>query len=56
MDKVQTSFESWISNTRNFKKYGMKLNKTSDGNYGDFRINNKWLAWKACYSWVTSSK
>lgn len=47
---MQEEFEKWIVNTRNFKKYNMSLKLNREGNqYKDFRVNDKWRTWVACY-------
>jgi hypothetical protein len=40
-------FEAWVLGRQVCKKYGAKLNKDSAGSYLDYRINDRWLAWKA---------
>lgn len=41
------AFEEWVSRRKVCTRHGAKLSKTSDGTYRDYRINDRWLAWKA---------
>lgn len=47
MDKMREEFEKWVMGRNICKKYGAKLNQRIDGSYADYRINDRWLAWKA---------
>lgn len=44
---MREEFEAWVVGRQVCKKYGAKLNKDSAGSYLDYRINDRWLAWKA---------
>lgn len=47
MDYNQEAFEKWVSDRSVCKKHGAQLNKNRDGSYRDYRINDRWLSWKA---------
>ena len=42
-------FEIWVSGQNVCKKYGAKLTMNTDGSYKDYRINDRWNAWKAAH-------
>ncbi|HEJ5260385.1 TPA: hypothetical protein SL699_001187 [Pseudomonas aeruginosa] len=44
---VREEFEAWVSGRKVCTRYGAKLNTNPDGMYSDYRINDRWLAWKA---------
>ncbi|MBA5069742.1 hypothetical protein [Pseudomonas aeruginosa] len=44
---MREEFEAWISGRKVCTRYGAKLNTNPDGMYSDYRINDRWLAWKA---------
>lgn len=50
-------FESWVGGTRVWKKYkgthkACHLRKSVDGQYLDYRINDRWIAWNAALKYV----
>ena len=47
MDKMREEFEGWVITRNVCIKYGAKLRTCPDGSYYDYRINDRWLAWKA---------
>lgn len=47
MDKMREEFEAWVITRNVCIKYGAKLRTCPDGSYYDYRINDRWLAWKA---------
>ncbi|HFS0754875.1 TPA: hypothetical protein ACHYZ8_005003 [Pseudomonas aeruginosa] len=44
---MREEFEAWVSGRKVCTRYGAKLNTNPDGMYSDYRINDRWLAWKA---------
>lgn len=46
---MREEFEAWVSGRKVVTRHGAKLNQTSVGNYSDYRINDRWLAWQACH-------
>ena len=46
-DKMREEFEVWVINQNICRKYGAKLIQCRDGSYKDYRINDRWNAWKA---------
>lgn len=44
---MREEFEKWVLGRNICKKYGAKLSQHIDGSYADYRINDRWLAWKA---------
>lgn len=45
-------FETWVQSTRVWKKYqntrqACSLRQTVKGDYCDYRINDRWIAWNA---------
>ena len=50
MDKMREEFEAWVITRNVCIKYGAKLRTCPDGSYYDYRINDRWLAWKASRS------
>lgn len=44
---MREEFEAWVSCRKVCTRYGAKLNTNPDGMYSDYRINDRWLAWKA---------
>ena len=46
-DKMREDFESWVIKQNVCVKYGAKLIQCRDGSYKDYRINDRWNAWKA---------
>ncbi|HHJ1658353.1 hypothetical protein CJT77_27890 [Pseudomonas aeruginosa] len=47
MPDMREEFEAWVSGRKVCTRYGAKLNTNPDGMYSDYRINDRWLAWKA---------
>ena len=47
MEKMREEFEGWVITRNVCIKYGAKLRTCPDGSYYDYRINDRWLAWKA---------
>ncbi len=47
MPDMREEFEAWVSGRKVCTRYGAKLNTNTDGMYSDYRINDRWLAWKA---------
>lgn len=47
MAKKREEFEAWVITRNVCIKYGAKLRTCPDGSYYDYRINDRWLAWKA---------
>ena len=47
MEKMREDFEGWVITRNVCIKYGAKLRTCPDGSYYDYRINDRWLAWKA---------
>ena len=47
MEKMREEFEGWVITRNVCIKYGAKLRTRPDGSYYDYRINDRWLAWKA---------
>ena len=47
IERCRQRFESWVSGQNVCKKYGALLHKNADGSYRDYRINDRWNAWKA---------
>lgn len=47
MPDIREEFEAWVSGRKVCTRYGAKLNTNPDGMYSDYRINDRWLAWKA---------
>ena len=47
MEKMREDFENWVITRNVCIKYGAKLRMCPDGSYYDYRINDRWLAWKA---------
>ena len=50
MEKMREEFEAWVITRNVCIKYGAKLRTCPDGSYYDYRINDRWLAWKASRS------
>lgn len=50
MEKMREEFETWVITRNVCIKYGAKLHTCPDGSYYDYRINDRWLAWKASRS------
>lgn len=46
-EQERAEFESWVTGRKVVRRYGAKLTLRSDGSYADYRINDRWLAWKA---------
>jgi hypothetical protein len=46
---VRPGFEAWIVSRPFFKKANMSLRLAANGDYCDYRVNDRWAAWKACY-------
>ncbi|HHN0559935.1 hypothetical protein [Pseudomonas aeruginosa] len=44
---MREEFEAWVSGRKVCTRYGAKLTTNPDGMYCDYRINDRWLAWKA---------
>ena len=49
-------FEFWVTGTSVWRKYrsthrACHLRKSVDGQYLDYRINDRWLAWNAALSY-----
>ncbi|MBH3729044.1 hypothetical protein I5M03_27895 [Pseudomonas aeruginosa] len=44
---MREEFEAWVSGRKVCTRYGAKLNTNPDGMYSDYRINDRWQAWKA---------
>ncbi|HHW2739845.1 TPA: hypothetical protein ACUT68_001081 [Pseudomonas aeruginosa] len=44
---MREEFEAWVSGRKVCTRYGAKLKTNPDGMYSDYRINDRWLAWKA---------
>ena len=47
MERMREEFEGWVITRNVCIKYGAKLRTCPDGSYYDYRINDRWLAWKA---------
>jgi len=52
MDSERAPFESWVQTTSGWKACKqrgkpMHLRQNADGSYNDFRVNDRWCAWKA---------
>ena len=47
MEMMREEFEAWVITRNVCIKYGAKLRTCPDGSYYDYRINDRWLAWKA---------
>ncbi|HBP0988660.1 TPA: hypothetical protein L5R00_005952 [Pseudomonas aeruginosa] len=47
MPDMREEFEAWVSGRKVCTRYGAKLTTNPDGMYCDYRINDRWLAWKA---------
>lgn len=47
MPDMREEFEAWVSGRKVCTRYGAKLKTNPDGMYSDYRINDRWLAWKA---------
>ena len=47
MERMREEFEGWVITRNVCIKYGAKLRTCHDGSYYDYRINDRWLAWKA---------
>lgn len=44
---MREKFEAWVLGQNVCKKYGAKLTQNPDGSYRDYRINDRWNAYKA---------
>ncbi|MGU2286860.1 hypothetical protein [Pseudomonas aeruginosa] len=44
---MREEFETWVSGRKVCTRYGANLTTNPDGMYCDYRINDRWLAWKA---------
>jgi|GEM_PF-3576851 len=55
IEQCRAEFEVWVSRQNVCKKYGAKLHKHRDGSYRDYRINDRWNAWKAATASQLSS-
>ena len=51
-EKQREAFEAWVSTRSVVKKHGAKLAQRVDGSYSDYRINDRWLSWKAAIASV----
>lgn len=47
MDKMRVDFEAWVVTCRFFKKLNAHLKQNSDGSYGCYAVNDRWMAWQA---------
>lgn len=47
MEKMREEFEAWVIKQNVCVKYGAKLIQCRDGSYKDYRINDRWISWKA---------
>ena len=47
MERMREEFEGLVITRNVCIKYGAKLRTCPDGSYYDYRINDRWLAWKA---------
>ncbi|OPE26117.1 hypothetical protein APB10_33345 [Pseudomonas aeruginosa] len=47
MPDMREEFETWVSGRKVCTRYGANLTTNPDGMYCDYRINDRWLAWKA---------
>lgn len=50
------AFEEWLRGTTGFKKckargVPMSFQKNVCGDYRDYRVNDRWLAWQAALRW-----
>lgn len=50
MEKMREEFEVWFITLNVCIKYGARLLTCPDGSYYDYRVNDRWLAWKASRS------
>ena len=54
-DDVRARFEAWVQRTRGWaackaRNKPMYLRQTSDGNYCDYRVNDRWMAYRAAHA------
>ena len=52
IDEMREAFEAWVQHINVWRKYrgtsrACSLRQTVDGAYYDYRINDRWQAWKA---------
>lgn len=47
MCKMRDEFEAWVVTCRFFKKLNAHLKQNSDGSYGCYAVNDRWMAWQA---------
>lgn len=48
-EHLRPGFEAWIKHRPFFAKAKMHLKVAADGSYCDYRVNDRWAAWKAAY-------
>ena len=52
LEASREAFEAWLSSQRFFDKARMRLTRTGNGPYHDFRVNDRWNAWCAALDYA----
>lgn len=53
--KVREAFEAWITSRSWYERLHCNLKQASDGNYCNYKVNDRWLSWKAAIAHASSA-